>query len=152
MTRRSEMDWTPEKIAELRRMVLAGDSMSEIGRWFGCSKNSVVGKVHRLGDMPKRENPIKTRRVNWRPRGKDTAPRAPQAARPVIVRMAPVAPPPPPVLRLSSRNTCQFPIGDPRKPGFRLCGQRAVLGKPYCPSCIGAAYRPKTTFSAKAAS
>ena len=27
---------------------------------------------------------------------------------------------------------CQFPIGEPREPGFRFCGDAVPLGQPYC--------------------
>lgn len=42
----------------------------------------------------------------------------------------------------SARRTCQWPEGDPRKPGFRLCGGEAVEDKPYCASHCARAYRP----------
>ncbi len=31
-----------------------------------------------------------------------------------------------------TRNTCRWPIGDPRHPGFRYCGQKTVGGSAYC--------------------
>ncbi|MGH6628849.1 MAG: GcrA family cell cycle regulator [Burkholderiales bacterium] len=36
-------------------------------------------------------------------------------------------------VRVSSRDTCAWPFGDPRKPGFHFCGATPVVpGKPYC--------------------
>ena len=42
------MSWTDERVAELRRLWDTGKSASEIGKILGVSKNSVVGKAHRL--------------------------------------------------------------------------------------------------------
>lgn len=37
---------------------------------------------------------------------------------------------------------CQFPIGDPRAPDFRVCGQPVERpGSPYCPTCRAIAHR-----------
>ncbi len=40
--------WTNENIATLRRMHAAGKSGSQIGKELGCSRNAVIGKLHRL--------------------------------------------------------------------------------------------------------
>ena len=42
------MTWTEERVAELHRLWDTGKSASEIGKILGVSKNSVVGKAHRL--------------------------------------------------------------------------------------------------------
>lgn len=55
------MSWTDERIAELTRLWQAGHSASEIGKRLGVSKNSVVGKAHRL-KLPSRPSPIKQNR------------------------------------------------------------------------------------------
>lgn len=39
-----------------------------------------------------------------------------------------------------SAQTCRWPIGDPKKPGFHFCGRRAIPGKPYCPEHAAIAY------------
>ena len=45
--------WTPERDAELRAHWASGISSLKIGEAMGISKNSVIGRVHRL-DLPKR--------------------------------------------------------------------------------------------------
>ncbi len=40
------------------------------------------------------------------------------------------------------RGQCAWPIGDPRKPGFRFCGKPSEAGKPYCMAHCQAAYIP----------
>lgn len=52
------MSWTDERIQELTRLWQEGHSASEIGKRLGVSKNSVVGKAHRL-KLPSRPSPIK---------------------------------------------------------------------------------------------
>lgn len=50
--------WDDDMIAKLRELWGEGHSTSEIGRRLGVSKNSCVGKAHRL-DLPERPSPIK---------------------------------------------------------------------------------------------
>src|SRR3546814_4217336 len=52
------MTWTNDRVAELMRLWEAGRSASEIGRLLGVSKNSVVGKAHRM-KLQARPSPIK---------------------------------------------------------------------------------------------
>lgn len=54
------MSWTDEKVEELKRLWFEGITTGEIGRRLNMSKNSVVGKVHRLG-LSGRPSPIKKR-------------------------------------------------------------------------------------------
>lgn len=54
---------TPRALRELERLWAAGVSTAEIGQALGVSKNSIVGKAHRLG-LPERPTPIKGR-ANW---------------------------------------------------------------------------------------
>ena len=69
-----EETWTDDQIAELRRLWTDGLSTAAIGRKMKRSKNSVVGKAHRLG-LPERPSPIRPRRA--------AAPRSPQRVRPL---------------------------------------------------------------------
>ena len=38
------------------------------------------------------------------------------------------------------RNKCSWPIGDPRSPDFKFCGEPIEEGKPYCTSHCKMAY------------
>ena len=42
-------DWTDARIAELKELWFEGYSASECGKKLGVSRNSVIGKIHRLG-------------------------------------------------------------------------------------------------------
>lgn len=43
------MQWSDEAIAMLKKLWLEGYSGSEIGKHMGCSRNAIIGKIHRLG-------------------------------------------------------------------------------------------------------
>src|SRR3954469_10582593 len=50
---RVEPTWTSERIELLRLLWDEGVTTAEIGRRIGVSKNAVVGKVHRIGLVPR---------------------------------------------------------------------------------------------------
>lgn len=52
------MAWTDEMVEQLKKMWKQGVTTGEIGKRLGISKNSIVGKVHRLG-LEGRPSPIK---------------------------------------------------------------------------------------------
>ena len=52
------MPWTDEMVETLKKMWNEGLSTGEIGKRLGVSKNSIVGKVHRL-QLTARPSPIK---------------------------------------------------------------------------------------------
>ena len=128
------MFWTPERIAELTKLWNAGLTTSEIGLKLGISKTAVVGKAHRL-HLAARPSPIKR---SGRPR---MMIRPPMPARlpPSMPVSAPRSATPPRVLELSNQ-ACRWPIGHPGEAGFRFCGERALVGKPYCADHAAMAY------------
>jgi len=42
------MEWSQEQVATLKKLKEKGYSASQIGKKLGCSRNSVIGKLHRL--------------------------------------------------------------------------------------------------------
>jgi GcrA cell cycle regulator len=48
-----EPTWTPERIARLIELWEEGVTTAEIGRRIGVTKNAVIGKVHRIGLVPR---------------------------------------------------------------------------------------------------
>src|SRR5436853_2668703 len=48
-----EPTWTPERIASLIALWEEGVTTAEIGRRIGVTKNAVIGKVHRIGLVPR---------------------------------------------------------------------------------------------------
>ena len=63
------MAWTDEMVEQLKKMWHEGLTTGEIGKRLNVSKNSIVGKVHRLG-LSGRPSPIKKK--------EEEAPQAPK--------------------------------------------------------------------------
>ncbi len=77
-------------------------STARIATALGCTKNAVIGQIHRSNKlMPRRETVV-----------------AP-----------PVRPSP---FNALGPAECCWPHGDPGTPGFHFCGVAAIAGKPYC--------------------
>ena len=144
----ASIDWTEEAIARLRALWDENHSTAEIGRRLGTSKNSIIGKAHRLA-LPPRRSPIRgdhgsaprtpaPRRV----RG-PTLPAVPSAAGSTQPSApVPTSRPPQTVPRYAgpSGRPCCWPLGDPGRPGFRFCEKGTAPGKPYCAAHAEAAY------------
>ena len=150
------MTWTEERVAELMRLWEAGRSASEIGRLLGVSKNSVVGKAHRM-KLKARPSPIKrggspsVRRTPVAPIAKPAVQVQP-APKPVEARPAAQAPVRRPVARANGKGpNCLWPIGDPGDQDFHFCGAPAVPGKPYCDEHCARAYIVRTRSDSEAA-
>ena len=105
------MVWTDDKIKKLKKMWSAGKAATEIAKALGMSKNSIIGKVHRL-ELVARPSPIKT---EVKPQ-KKVAPKKAGVVRLIDLKL----------------NTCRWPIGDPKEDDFHFCGEQTVTGKPYC--------------------
>ena len=153
------MTWTEERVAELMRLWEAGRSASEIGRLLGVSKNSVVGKAHRM-KLKARPSPIK-RGATPQVRRPAVAAAPKQVAQPAAVArqvqersVAPAPSPRPsrPVARANGKGpACLWPIGDPGDQDFHFCGEPAVPGKPYCDEHCARAYIVRNRSDSEAA-
>lgn len=139
------MTWTDERVAELIRLWEAGQSASAIGKILGVSKNSVVGKAHRM-KLRARPSPIKRDIV----RKAVVKPTSIVPRKQVQIAPRPVAPRPAP-RRTGKGPHCLWPIGDPGTPEFHFCGSDAVEGKPYCKAHCARAYISKTRADTEAA-
>lgn len=42
------MDWSQEQVATLKKLKAEGKSATQIGKVLGCSRNAVIGKLHRI--------------------------------------------------------------------------------------------------------
>ena len=151
------MEWTEERIAELKRLWSEGYSASQIAeRLGGITRNAVIGKAHRL-HLPSRPSPIQRqigeRRMRSRPSMRPAAMRtttvdtvrAPMPV-PMIARPLPAKPMRTGPIDYSSALTltdrhCHWPIGHPNEAGFHFCGAPAVSGRPYCGAHCQQAYR-----------
>lgn len=140
--------WTTERVAMLRTYFDAGLSCAQIAQEIGVSRNSVIGKMNRLGLSRGRRtaSPGATRAAS---------PRRPQvltqrlalkalfAAEPVVTDV--VSTEPCSLFNLTARK-CRWPIGAVGTPDFNFCGNGTADGVSYCTGHARMAYR----FSARA--
>lgn len=139
--------WSPERDAALAQLWADGSlSAAEIGRRLGTSKNSVVGRSHRL-HLPARQSPIR--------RGDSPKIRQPRTKRSTLLLeelapgREPVTPAPQTPNPISAverlRGPCRWPIGHPGTPGFAFCGAVSRPGRPYCEEHCECAYVRRAT-------
>lgn len=137
--------WTPDRIAELRRLFEAGLTCSQIAREICVTRNAVIGKLSRLG-LSRPDGGSENRR-GPRPRGPARA----SQGRILKLLQADVEPMPfdadestsgqrCSLLELSPQS-CRWPIGSPGAPDFGFCGNDPVGGLPYCPGHARMAYQ-----------
>lgn len=136
--------WTDERVDQLTILWREGLSASAIARALGgVTRNAVIGKIHRLGldgrVVPARPGRRKSRSVGTRRRAVRLRPAAVLRPWPEVVEPLPAA-------GLADMvsvgpHACRWPLGDPKAPGFTLCGRLAVRGA-YCGPHGALAYRP----------
>lgn len=136
------MIWDSGAIAMLTTLWNRGESISEIGRLMGISKNAVVGKAHRLDHIVARNSPIKrdialiasSDTVRALPQPQPLPPLASlqdplpsfQTLTPAPVRPRPILPPEPPSLPHSYNPAGPLPMPI----GVRTLAAPAILPAP----------------------
>lgn len=136
------MPWTDDMVDSLKKMWDEGLSTGEIGKRLGVSKNSIVGKVHRL-QLTARPSPIKKKETAANEKTKEAPVKAkekkstvteekktiapktePEAETPKTVKPAPENKPAPqraPVKEKESMINMSIPVAAaPRKPGDKV--------------------------------
>lgn len=152
------MAWTNEMIDKLCQMWKQGLTTNEIAKNLGVSKNSIVGKVHRL-NLTARPSPIKkkedmpTEKAAQKPLAPD--PKSSKISKninkikldSVEINLAPLTE----VSTKTEKNgcislteldnhTCRWPMGDPRDESFCFCGKKVRSGQTYCEEHAAIAY------------
>lgn len=140
--------WTTERVAMLRTYFNAGLSCAQIANEIGVSRNSVIGKMNRLGlsrgrrtaspGAPRAASPRRPHVLTQR-----IALKALFAAEPVVTDV--VSTEPCSLFNLTARK-CRWPIGAVGTPDFNFCGNGTADGVSYCSGHARMAYR----FSARA--
>ena len=151
------MAWTEQMVEELRKMWKEGLTTGEIGKRLNVSKNSIVGKVHRLG-LSGRPSPIKKKEEDQVKTVAPEKPAKPEADPvPAPARKKPetelkASPATAPKAYSASHNcgsvrlteldnhTCRWPVGDPKDENFHFCGKKVRLGQTYCEEHSAQAY------------
>lgn len=132
------MDWTPKQIAELTRLWSEHIPVRKIAKAMGATPNSIVGKAHRL-QLERRASPIA---LGMCPGGvtkpKAIRLKAPEPKR----RKLNDAPNHDPGFERRTAyyaglgqngRQCRFIHGHPGEPDSRVCTERAVKGRSWCP-------------------
>ncbi len=130
-------NWTETRIEQLRTMWLdEGLSASQIGARLGTTRNSVIGKVHRLG--------LRLRPAEVRKRKTEVL----FGSSPWLAAIKPPRRLPETIVSHSERCNledleafdlrCRYPHGD--GPPYQFCGQTRIPGSSYCLAHLQACY------------
>ncbi len=132
--------WTDDRVEWLKAAWPTGASASRLAKEAGTTRNTILGKVHRLGLA--REGSTRDRVVRFTP----AAPAAPKPPKPPKTRER-TEPPADPALMVTidtiGDRQCHWPIGDPQSPEFRYCGRKSKAGSAYCEGHAGFGHQPK---------
>ena len=135
------MFWTDEKVKELIALTKSGLSFKAIGVALGCTKNAVIGKVHRL-QIQDLQPVVKAWAVGKRSMGKPKAEAKENPPKPF--RYKPRGPSIKVVMPVPKRhrgihlldlepNHCRYPTGE--GPNITFCGEPKLVGYSWCRSC-----------------
>ena len=145
------MAWTDEMVDKLRQMWTEGKTATEIAKELGVTKNSIVGKVHRLC-LTARPSTIKSKDEEPVEKVEVEKEIPEEVEENVEVVAEPVESVKPEktekkhksnchvkLVELDS-HTCRWPLGDPRDEDFCFCGKKVRMGQTYCEEHANMAY------------
>lgn len=137
----SYFPWTEEQVEKLRKLTDDGLSCSQIAAQLGTSRNSVIGKQHRVGIRSKRPSTQSVARA--KPRKSKLYPERIFKPYTKSTRKPPmdfdnyqsptmeVVPLKLSLLELKA-DQCRYPYGEPSNKDFFFCGLPAIEGRSYC--------------------
>ncbi|MBO5440976.1 MAG: global cell cycle regulator GcrA-like protein [Alphaproteobacteria bacterium] len=145
------MIWTDEAVEELKRMWDRGMTTGQIAKALNVTKNSIIGKVHRLC-LTARPSPIKKVPAKKAPAAKKESSKPVKESRKTSVTsltkkeeknttepVSFVEETNIPLVKLDN-HTCRWPLGDPRDDDFCFCGKKVKTGQTYCEEHSAVAY------------
>ena len=156
------VSWTNERVAQLETLWAEGLTSTQIANHLGgITRNSVIGKVHRLKLGSRSPLKPKPARMYHRNAGasrsiatpRETKARQKFAGNPVVrelFKTQTFVPTPELVIPLKERkhllqledSNCKWPIGDPHHADFHFCGRHRILALPYCEYHARKAFQP----------
>ncbi|MBZ9656285.1 GcrA family cell cycle regulator [Phyllobacterium lublinensis] len=165
------MNWTDERVEQLKKLWADGLSASQIAAQLGgVSRNAVIGKVHRLklsGRGKTTSTQARSKKVNTSASGGQRSGGSAHMTSRVVNRsvgatalqteystdlvphtitrtVTDVVVPISRRLELVqlSERTCKWPVGDPLQPDFNFCGNDVGDSGPYCTYHSRLAYQP----------
>ena len=127
--------WNSSRVSLLRRYRNEGLSARSIGAKLGASRNSVLGKLHRLGV------PVLTaiRKAKPTKEERKPAPPLPAPAPATKFKFLPAGSVSEIYMSLSADN-CRWPEGDPASDDFTFCASKKHKDQPYCEAHCKIAY------------
>ncbi len=135
------MEWTEERVAELKELWAQGYSARQIAEKLGgITRNAVIGKANRMG----LSKPTKSSLTRQRKRQEGT-----ERRRPVEEDVMVLTPDSGVSILTLTTATCRWPIGHPGEENFFFCGARAKSGQPYCDAHSRLAYQTPAPREAK---
>ena len=129
--------WTSERLAELKKLDLAGYQVSHAAKKMDLSERQIHdGLAHIRRQVSERRI-----RIHQRPRTPRVVPLIPKDAAAPVANQAPTSARPILFLNLAP-GQCKWPLGNYDDPPEFFCGGAAVVGVSYCPyhqsvSCYG---------------
>lgn len=128
--------WTEERITLLKEMAAAGNTARQVADSLGTTRNSIIGKSHRLGISINSKAAKSGRPAARKPASARPLSPAPQFFVPAKSSSKIIAAPPTERVKLMDLEpwSCRFPFGHPRDPDFGFCGKHKPSGSPlpYC--------------------
>lgn len=144
--------WTDERVDLLKKLWRKGHSAGDIAERWGTTRNTVLGKLHRLGMLGTRRGPkIRKQRDGFRPINFEKPKRSPaRPAKPTFAQLMKTFPLPEDDPEEIARTTvldrephqCAWVIGQPAE-GL-MCGAPVVpkLSSPFCSRHARRAFSP----------
>ena len=128
--------WTALQITTLCSEWAKPQTVREIARIVGKSRNACIGKAHRLQLTPKKASPstvsiipaIVPTMKKVRKKKTEKLPPRPVVEGEPINHKRPIG-----MMQLGT-NTCRAPVGYDRKGMVTYCGSKTIFGKPFCPT------------------
>ncbi len=158
------MAWTDEMIEQLIQLWQSGLTTNDIAKELGMSKNSIVGKVHRL-NLEARPSPIKKKEEEVTVSEEKSVKKEKNTPQQIVIEFEeqvekikvekqekPENIEQKPVVHTHKRpvtcvklseldsHTCRWPIGDPKDEDFCFCGKKVRPGQTYCDEHAAIAY------------
>ena len=142
--------WTEDRVETLKTLWASGLSGLQCGKAMGLSRNSIIGKVSRLGinvrDLGAIERPKKSEKKAPAP-ARRTMPFKP--AKQYFERPQPIVEGLPVTGRVTLVDLrfhhCRFPINDGGDEGFLFCGNDRSGVRPYCAFHSSIAYYKRSS-------
>ena len=141
------MSWTDERVSKLKELWGKGKTASQIAEIIGgISRNSVIGKAHRLNLSAKIKTRAAASNKNFENSVQESNTKIKKSRKSKfksLIIEKDFEPENPKQLEELDENSCKWPIGHPDEKSFYFCGRSSLKDFSYCKLHILYAYQPK---------